>query len=140
MMQVDYLEELKRRSRPADVSDEVIAKLPNKLAAIRLCIQVSGLEPKQICAAIGNGKPMDPGQYTRILNGEANFPTNAENALMDVCGNEIPLRWMALARGYELKRRLSAVEEENARLRAEIAERDARIEIITEFARKTGRG
>lgn len=117
------------RHSGGDVSDEVIARLPSKLAAIKLAQEVAGLDDQEICGAL----QVDPGQWTRIKNGQAHFPTNKELAFYDVCGNEIPLRWLAMQRGYELKRRLSDIEAENERLRAALAERDHEIAVVRKW-------
>lgn len=124
----------KPRTSNADVSDEVIARLPNKLEAIKLAQTVSGLEDKEICAGLG----IDPGQWSRIKHGAAHFPTNRETDYYDLVGNEIPLRWLAIQRGYELKRRLSEVEMENEILHARVAELEARYQTIVEFVKATG--
>lgn len=128
MSQLELLEK-SRRSEPGDVSDDVIIRLPNMLAAIKLCVQVSGFEDKQVCDALS----LDAAQWSRIKAGTANFPTNKLGDLMDYCGNEIPLRWSALVRGYELKRRLSAIEAELLQQRAENAELKNEISIVRKW-------
>lgn len=97
---------------------EVIGAQPTKTAAIRLCIQASGLDDKEIALALD----IDPGQLSKVLKGNGNFPNNKEHALMDLCGNEIPLLWDAMKRGKELKPLLSTLEQENAELRRQLAE------------------
>lgn len=128
MGQLELLEK-SRRSAPGDVSDEVIERLPNMLAAIKLCVQVSGFEDKPVCGHL----EIDAAQWSRIKAGTANFPTNKLNDLMDYCGNEIPLRWQAMSRGYELKRRLSEIEAELERQRAENAELRNEISIVRKW-------
>ncbi|WP_396957042.1 hypothetical protein [Nitrosomonas sp.] len=75
---------------------------PSMTRALRLCQQVSGLEDKEIVGE--NGIVKDTGQWSRIINNSArhNFPQDKLCAYMDVCGNEVPLIWLARARGYEL--------------------------------------
>lgn len=73
--------------------------------------------------------------WSKILNGQgAHFPTDKFDALADLTGNEVPLQWWADRRGYELKRKLSAVEAENAQLRDELErerlKRDALVEAL----------
>jgi len=69
------------------------------LSAINLCIEVSGLEDKEIRIELG----IDAAQWSRIRKGDAHFPPNKLQSLMTVCGNEIPLIWLAHAQGYELR-------------------------------------
>lgn len=133
--QLDLPIRRKPRSTNADVSDEVIARLPTKLEAIKLAQIVSGLDDKEICAELG----IDGGQWSRIRTGAAHFPTNKEIEYFDLVGNEIPLRWLAMQRGYELKRRLSEVERENEALHSRIAELENRYRMIVEFMQATGR-
>lgn len=123
------------RPSGGDVPDELVDRQQNLLSAIKLCMTVSGLNDQQI----GDALELDAGQMSRIKRGDMHFPPNKLMQLMATCGNEIPLRWLAMKRGYELKRRLSAVEEENERLRARLAERDREIEIVTRFMREVGR-
>jgi hypothetical protein len=123
------------RHSGADVSDEVIDEMPTMLAAIDLAQKVAGLDDQQVCAAL----QIDPGQWSRVKSSQANFPTNKYVEFMNVCGNEIPLRWLAIRRGYELRRLLSSVEEELQRTKAELAEEKAKNETITRFVRETRR-
>jgi hypothetical protein len=113
---------ISRRARSACVPREVIAVQPTKIAAIKLCIQASGLEEKEVCSALD----IDSGHFARMMSGQAYFPNNKEHALMDLCGNEIPLEWDALRRNKELKplrsdleQRLEDVLRENEELRKE---------------------
>src|SRR5690348_17122971 len=89
---------LARRPERTDVEMVVVLKQPNKLAAINLCIQVSGLEDKEIYSSLG----IDAGQWTRIKKGDAHFPDNKESDLMRLCGNAIPLIWAAAREGFLL--------------------------------------
>lgn len=109
---------MSRHAQSVVMPPEVIAAQPTKIAAIRLCIQASGLQDSEIALALD----IDPGQLSKLLKGNGNFPNNKEHALMDLCGNEIPLLWDAMKRGKELKPLLSAVEQENVELRRELAE------------------
>ncbi|GLQ96444.1 hypothetical protein [Dyella mobilis] len=75
----------------------VIAQ-PTFLAAIKLCISLGGFEgDKQVYGALG----IDASHWTRIHRGEAHFPVDKLLALMDLCGNEAPLIWLAQSRGYD---------------------------------------
>lgn len=101
-----------------DIPDSIVVKQADMNKAIQLCINASGLEEKEIYIPLG----IDSGHWTRICKGQnAHFPPNKLGPLMDLCGNEVPLRWLAMHRGYDLKRR----EDEKDRM---IRERDERIQ------------
>ncbi len=97
-----------------EVPLELVTKQQTFSAAIALCIQVSGLEEKEVYLTLG----IDAGHWTRIMKGEAHFPVNKLNDLMTICGNEAPLTWLAHSRGYGL-----VLLKSEAERRAEEAER-----------------
>ena len=99
-----------------DVPVEMALKPRTLLGAIALCVQLSGLEPKEVYLSLG----IDAGHWSRIMAGEAHFPVNKLDGLMDLCGNEVPLIWLAHQRGYALT--LLRTEAER---RAEVAEAEA---------------
>lgn len=105
----------------ADVSDQVVMRQPHFRAAIVLCCQASGLDDGQIAYECD----IDTAQFSRILKGKAHFPDEKINTLMDVCDNEIPLRWLAFSRGQGLHALQSkeARERDEALARAEEAEK-----------------
>ena len=79
----------------------VVDAQPTMTAAIRLCQQMSGLDDKEIAGK--NGIVADVAQWSRITRScQHYFPQDKLGALMDVCGNEAPLIWLARSRGYEL--------------------------------------
>lgn len=124
-----------RRPQRVDIDMALVLKQPTKLAAINLCIQVSGLEDKEIYSSLG----IDAGQWTRIKKGDSFLPDNKESDLMRVCGNIVPLIWAAAHEGYELKPMMSELEAQVAELQVKLTERDKQLETITDFMRKTGR-
>ena len=91
---------LARQADPAEVPLDMIAKCSSLLAAINLMFNVSGLEDKEIYAAL----QIDPGHFSNIRKGKpgCHFPTNKLNDAMDLCRSEIPLLWLALSRGKGL--------------------------------------
>lgn len=120
-----------RRAHEA-IGDDVIRRQPDLRAAIRLCVDVSGLLEKQVCLEL----TIDNGHWARIKKGEAHFPPEKLNLLMDVCGNEIPLRWQNMKRGYGMVRLKSEVEVENELLRMENAEKDKKLAYFEEIIQK----
>ncbi len=98
-------------------------------AAIRLCIETSGIAPKEIAFSLN----MDSGHLSRMINSSddpRHFPPERLGDLMNICGNEIPLRWLAQSRGYGLYRLKTELELENENLRKELAEKNREHEII----------
>lgn len=90
---------LVRAANPLAVPPETIMRRRDFLGAINLCIEASGLDDKEIYVELG----IDPAQWSRIRKGDAHFPPNKLQTLMTVCGNEVPLIWLARSQGYELR-------------------------------------
>ncbi len=91
---------LKFRREMQPVDARAVAAQGSMTDAIRLCQQLSGLSDKELVGEDGIVK--DLGQWSRIKGGQHFFPQDRLNDLMDVCGNEAPLIWLAQSRGYEL--------------------------------------
>lgn len=105
---------LTRKAERIDIPLDLVLKQPTLAAAIALCVQASGLEEKEVYLPL----EIDAGHWTRIMKGDAHFPVNKLNGLMDLCGNEAPLMWLANSRGYGL-----VILKTEAERRAEAAER-----------------
>lgn len=87
-----------RKPKPLPVALEIVHAQPSFRAAIRLAANVSGLEEKEIYLPL----KIDAGHWTRMMNGEANFPDDKVERFMDLVGNDIPLEWLAFRRGMRL--------------------------------------
>lgn len=126
---------LSRRVDKVDVPIDLVLKQPSLAAAIALCAQLSGLEEKEVYLPLG----IDAGNWSRMKRGEAHFPVNKLNYLMDLCGNEAPLTWLANSRGYGLVLLKSEAERraEAAELRAQEAEK--KLAWAMEFMREGGK-
>lgn len=124
-----------RRPQKVEIDRDLVLRQPNKLAALNLCIQLSGLEDKEIYANLG----IDAGQWTRIKKGDAHFPDNKESDLMRICGNIAPLIWAAAHEGYQLVPMMSELEAQVVELRAQLESERMKNQTITEFMRQTGR-
>lgn len=108
---------------PSAVTVQEIAREKTLGGAIGLCIKAAGYEPKEV---IGELK-MDKAQWSRWESGQEGVIFPKLCAVMDYCGNDAPLLWMNMARGYdlsslrrretELERELRLAREENAQLR-----------------------
>lgn len=104
----------------SSINIELVRELPDKRAALRTCALFSGKKLKQIAYEVGIN---DAGHLSKMLNVHADprhFPPEKELIFMDVCGNEIPLLWTLLARGYEPPSAVRELHEQNAHLRAQI--------------------
>lgn len=91
---------LTRTPDQPSVSLDVIMQRKDLLAAINLCIDISGLDDKELYIPLG----IDAGHWSNIRKGKAgtHFPTNKLNQLMAMCGNQIPLIWLARVNGFGL--------------------------------------
>jgi hypothetical protein len=102
------------------ISMELITHLPDKRAALRACALYSGKQLKAIAYEVGIN---DPGHLSKMLNVHADprhFPPEKENLFMDVCGNEIPLLWSLMSRGYSPPSALQELHAKNMQLQAEV--------------------
>lgn len=115
---------LARAPETAEVSMETIMRRKDFLGAINLCVELSGLDDKEIYLEL----KIDPGQWSRMRHGDAHFPPNKLQSLMAVCGNRVPLIWLARSYGYEL------VQIESETQRQLRIEREARIEAERKLA------
>lgn len=104
---------LTRVPKMSDIPLDLVLKQRHLGSAIALCVQLSGLDDKEVYLTLG----IDAGHWSRILKGDAHFPVNKLNDLMDICGNEAPLIWLSYSRGYAL-----VLLQSEAERRAEMAE------------------
>lgn len=89
---------LSRRPDRVSVPLELVMRQQTFSNAIQLCVQLSGLDDKEVYMTLG----IDAGHWSRVMKGDAHFPVNKLPDLMDLCGNEAPLMWFANQRGYGL--------------------------------------
>lgn len=104
------------------IDEKVIAAQSSLTKAIALCQQLSGIDDKELCGP--NGIVKDVAQWSRIKSGQHYFPQDKLGYLMDICGNEAPLLWLARDRGY----RLEALETETQRQLRLSEEKRAKVE------------
>lgn len=106
-----------------EIPDAVIKNCKDFKGAIRLCIEASGLERKEVGFALN----LQDSHLSRMLSDvsgsdERHFPVNLLQRLMAACANDVPLRWLAMQRGFGLYRLKTELELENERLRQELEE------------------
>ena len=108
---------------PVEVSPREVARKSSLGGAIDLCAEAAGLEPKQVMAELR----LDKAQWSRWSSGQEGVVWPKLACVMDLCGNDAPLLWMAQDRGYdlgslrkvetELQRENRLLREENTALR-----------------------
>lgn len=104
----------------SEVTAQEVVRETTLGGAIALCARAAGKEPKEIQCELKT----DKAQWSRWESGAEGIVWPKFVALMDVCGNEAPLLWMAQARGFDLHtlRKLETeTQRENRLLREEVA-------------------
>lgn len=105
---------------PVDVAPHEVARKKSLPQAIELCVELAGLEPKQVQSSLG----FDKGQWSRWMSGGEGIVWSRLLPLMDHCGNHAPVLWMFGQCGFDLhsvRRVETAIERENRLLREENA-------------------
>lgn len=104
---------LPRKGQEIDI--ELVRRQPTMTRAIVLCADAAGFKnDKDLCRVID----VDPAVWARIKNGQAHFPQDRYEQLMNECGNDAPLIWLADRRGFiltpketEMERRVRVADE-----------------------------
>lgn len=121
---VDFTLDLRVSGDPVHVDLVEIQRQPSWCAALSLCANKSGLHDKVIAADVG----IDNAVWSRFKSGQ-NAPSGEQlDKLMTRCGNEAPLHWLLLKRGYD-PRSLRKLESETQRALREANERAAAAEM-----------
>jgi hypothetical protein len=101
-----------------NVPVELLNMCDDELDAIRLCIQLSRFTHEYISKELS----IDKGHMSRILQGQAGFPTHKRLALMRLCGNRAPIQYEAMHSGCDLteskEAKIKQLEAELAAVRA----------------------
>jgi hypothetical protein len=121
---------------PSSITADFIRTLQDKRAALKACAMFSGKPLKVIAYELG----IDQGHLSKMLNSHddpRHFPHEKENLLMDVCGNEIPLLWALLARGYQPPAEVEQLHRVNAQLQAENGQLREKVEELQREQRMT---
>ena len=107
-------------SMPVDVAPAEVMRKQSLGAAVDLCLELAGVEPKQAQADL----KLDKAQFSRWSSGGEGIVWPRLRAVMDYCGNDAPLLWMAHDRGFDLhsmRKVESEIERQNRLLREENA-------------------
>jgi hypothetical protein len=105
---------------PTHISPQEVLREKTLGGAISLCVKAAGLAPKEVQDAI----KVDKSQFSRWESGGEGIVWPKFSALMDACGNDAPLLWMLVQRGYDLgslHKRENEMEKELRIAREEIA-------------------
>jgi hypothetical protein len=84
---------------PTVVSTAEISRKTSLGAAIDLCLEIGGYEPKQVQSEL----KLDKAQFSRWSSGQEGVTWPKLSAVMDFCGNDAPLLWMVAQREYDLE-------------------------------------
>lgn len=109
--------------KPVDVAIEDVQRQATGAAAIALCAMKSGKLDKILAADIGAQEAV----WSRIQTTGKGFSLEQLSALMDSCGNEAPLHWLLLQRGWD-PTSLRKLESESERRLREAQERIEELE------------
>lgn len=120
---------LARKPDSIDVPIELVLRQKTFAGAIALCVQMSGLDDKEVYLSL----EIDAGHWTRIMKGDAHFPVNKLNQMMDLCGNEAPLMWLANSRGYGLVVLKTEAERRAEEAEAMLRESQAKVKMLTDL-------
>lgn len=116
-------------AQPQPITPEAIYKQPTATAAIKLSIQVSGRDEKEIYMALD----IDKGQWSRIISGNAHFPQDKYEQFMELVGNDVFLIWLAYRRGKGLHDLEDAKDKTIREVRAENADLRREIETLVKY-------
>ena len=87
--------------RAVDAPIEIVKACKDELAALNLCINLSGLSDEAIYTELC----IDKGHFSRMRKGRGNFPANKRLRLMAICGNRAPVQFEALHLNCDLVER-----------------------------------
>ncbi len=117
----------------AEISQSMLLRQSDMLAAINLSVNASGLQDNQIYPVLG----IEKASWSKSLSGSNHFDANKLDALCNAVGNEVTLEWWAAKRGYKLVKLKSTLEEENESLKKELVEARRENEVIKKFVKET---
>jgi plasmid maintenance system antidote protein VapI len=103
-------------SLPVVIHPDEVMRKKSLGASIELCAEAAGYElDKSLQSELG----VDKAQFSRWLSGQEGIVWPKLEKLMDTCGNDAPVLWMAYQRGYDLhamRKRESELERRNREL------------------------
>ncbi len=111
------------------VDDDRVLTCKTMREAIRLCVETSGKQIKEVAFDLGMPKE---NLYRMISTSDdpRHFPPEKLPRLMEVCGNEKPLVWLSLHQGYGLYRLPEVVEAECKELKEKLRVAEQKLNIF----------
>lgn len=106
---------------PTVVSPHEIVRKTSLGAAIDLCLEIGGVEPKQVQSEL----KLDKAQFSRWSSGGEGVVWPKLVSVMDYCGNDAPLLWMCAQRQYDIESLRKIETELERQVRELTQERDA---------------
>jgi hypothetical protein len=107
-------------SLPVEVTEREIARKRTLGDAMMLCAEAAGYSlDKELQSDLG----VDKAQFSRWKSDQEGIAWSKLKKLMDLCGNDAPVRWMLFQLGYDLaslRKRETETERENRLLREEV--------------------
>lgn len=116
------------------VGIDTVRRKPSFTAAVFLGLELANITDQRLSLEL----EIDPATLSKIRNGSRFFPPDKIVRVMELCGNVVPLMWLADHCGYGLVRLQSEVERENLSLKAEMRELKNKLAVVTEFLGKAG--
>lgn len=126
---------LSAKNKKTVTDEEILRRCSHFKDALRLCKELSPLNDQQLADVLD----LDPAQWSRIWSDRGHFPDEKIERFMEVCENAVPVRYLALKQGCELKPMKSTLELENENLRRALEEKEKELEIITNWQQKVAR-
>jgi len=124
----------RRSEKREDPPLAVIANYKSRLDAIDRAIQWSDLEDHEVYEYL----EIDKAQWSRIMSGNMNFPTQKYHLFNECVGNTILLRYDAYQEGMDVVPLESELQKENRMLKEELKTKVQEMEVIKKFLRETG--
>lgn len=127
--QLDLLTDRRPVKPSAPVDPNYLQSLSSFRRVIRYSMSLRDLEPKQVYEHVGK----DAAAWSRIENGSISFPADDLPKLIQITGNDAPLRWLALQCGYDLVPLRTDLERQLEQERAERAEVERENRLLREL-------
>lgn len=128
--------DLRIRRPPVPVDFDSLESIQTLAHAVSKCAEIAGAQDKVVAL----DTQIDAPTWARIKSGEAGVRGDFLERLMDAYGNDLPLFWLALRRGYDprsLRRLESDVEAENRQLKEQLAREREERRVIEDFLKRT---
>lgn len=116
---------------PDDYQRATALKCRSSHHALLKCVEISDLTAKQIYSPLG----IEQSQWSRIVAGTAYLNHDLRSPLMELCGNDVPLLYEGIQRGYELTRVKTDLEARLQQAEADLADKDRVIRYLGEMLR-----